>query len=104
VLDDLTALSGRTVEVIHVVGGGIQNTLLCQMTADATGIPVLAGPVEATVIGNALVQLIALGELNNLAEARALVRAMHTPTLYEPRDHEHWNAAYQRFRALTRDS
>jgi len=62
---------GQKLNVIHVVGGGSQNELLCQLTADCCGRPVVAGPVEATVLGNALVQMIAHGELANLAEARA---------------------------------
>ncbi len=79
-------LSGATVDVIHIVGGGAQNALLCQLTADLSGLPVLAGPVEATALGNVLVQARALGELRGDLEAlRALVRATHPPLRYEPR-------------------
>ncbi|MFD3443304.1 rhamnulokinase family protein [Microbacteriaceae bacterium 4G12] len=79
-------LSGTTVEVVHIVGGGAQNALLCQLTADRSGLPVLAGPVEATALGNVLVQARALGELTGDLEAlRALVRATHPPLRYEPR-------------------
>lgn len=97
VLDQLRALTGRAVTAIHVVGGGSRNALLCQMTADATGLPVVAGPVEATVLGNAIVQLIALGELGGLAEARALVAAAGGQARYEPRDRAPWDEAYGRF-------
>lgn len=69
----LQGLAGRHITAIHVVGGGSCNALRCQLTADAAGVPVVAGPIEATMLGNALVQLIALGELGTLAEARALV-------------------------------
>ena len=86
VLETLQALSGRTVDVIHILGGGTQNELLCQMTANASGIPVLAGPIEATVIGNALVQLIALGELSNIAEGRQIVARMGGLKRYEPQN------------------
>ena len=84
VLLDLQALTGRTIEVIHVVGGGARNRLLNQLTADATGIPVLAGPTEATVIGNALVQLISLGELAHLKEGRQLVANSYRLERFEP--------------------
>lgn len=73
VLDQLLALSGRQADVIHIMGGGSQNDLLNQLTADATGIPVQAGPIEATVLGNALVQFITLGDIENLDEGRKLV-------------------------------
>lgn len=78
-------LSGRAVDVVHVVGGGARNALLCQLTADACGVPVLAGPVEAAALGNALVQARALGaDLPGLAAMRALIRATHPLRRYEP--------------------
>jgi rhamnulokinase len=85
---------------VHVVGGGARNRLLCQWTADATGLAVLAGPVEATEIGNLLVQALALGELSSLEEAREVVRASAAPVLYEPRDGEAWAETYARFEVL----
>jgi rhamnulokinase len=97
VLEQLIAASGQPVEVIHIVGGGAQNPLLCQMTANATGRPVVAGPAEATALGNALVQMIGRGDLRDLAEARALVRASTQPTRYTPQDSAAWDAAYGRF-------
>ena len=70
------SLAGRDVDVVHLVGGGSQNDLLCQLTADALGVPVLAGPAEAAALGNGLVQARALGaDLPDLAAMRALVRA-----------------------------
>ena len=91
-------LSGRPVEVVHVVGGGARNRLLCQLTADACGLPVLAGPVEAAALGNVLVQARALGaDLPDLASMRALVAATHPVDRYEPRgDGEQWRAAEAR--------
>jgi rhamnulokinase len=83
---DAVRLSGRPVSVIHVVGGGSQNTLLCQLTADAAGLPVVAGPVEATAIGNALVQARAHGLIDGDLDAlRALVRETQPLQRYEPR-------------------
>lgn len=100
VLETLDALADHRTEVIHVVGGGSQNALLCQMTADAIGLPVVAGPTEATVIGNALVQLIALGELGSIAEARALVARSAELQRYEPRNRAGWDEAFARYKSL----
>ncbi len=99
-IESLLTVSGRTVDVIHIVGGGMQNELLNQLTANAAGRPVIAGPIEATVIGNALVQLIAIGELRDLAEGRELVRAMSAWHHYEPQNTALWDEAYQRYCSL----
>jgi len=85
-LEDAVGLSGHDVRVVHLVGGGARNELLCQLTADACGLPVLAGPVEATALGNVLVQARAHGAVRgDLATLRALVRATHPVRRYEPR-------------------
>ncbi|MET8118252.1 rhamnulokinase family protein [Micromonospora sp. NPDC005189] len=91
-------LSGRHVDVVHVVGGGARNDLLCQLTADACGLPVLAGPVEATALGNALVQARALGVIGgDLASLRSVLRATQQIVRYEPRaDATAWRAAARR--------
>ena len=79
-------LSGREIDAIHLVGGGSLNRLLCQATADRSGVPVLAGPVEATALGNLLVQARALGAAPaTLEELRALVARTHQPVRYDPR-------------------
>jgi len=93
----LEAMLGRELEVIHIVGGGSQNRLLCQFTADATQRPVLAGPVEATAIGNVVMQALALGEFASLQEARAVVRSSFDVVHYQPGDPAPWDAAYERF-------
>jgi rhamnulokinase len=91
---EAAALSGRKVETVHVVGGGARNALLCQLTADACGLPVVAGPVEATAIGNALVQARAHGFTG---DPRALVRRTQDLTTYEPRgDETAWDQAAER--------
>jgi rhamnulokinase len=86
VLERMEELIDRRLEVIHVVGGGSQNGLLCQLTADACKRPVLAGPVEATAIGNILVQAMGLGLLSSLADAREVVRRSFEVQLYSPRN------------------
>jgi rhamnulokinase len=84
-IQEARELSGREVDVVHVVGGGARNSLLCQLTADACGLPVLAGPVEATALGNVLVQARALGAVSgDLAQLRSLVRGSQSVTRYEP--------------------
>lgn len=93
----LAAVTGVPPLEIHVVGGGAQNGLLNQWTADATGLPLSAGPVEATTVGNLLVQAMALGELDSLADAREVVRSSFTATRYEPHRTEVWEDAYARF-------
>jgi rhamnulokinase len=102
VLERLEELLGRRLEVIHIVGGGCQNTLLCQLTADACGRTVLAGPVEATALGNVLVQAMGLGLVGSLAEARAVVRRSFEVRTYSPRNPEGWHAPYERFAGFLR--
>jgi sugar (pentulose or hexulose) kinase len=93
-LEELEALTGQRIEVVHVVGGGVSDELLCQFAANATGRPVLAGPVEATAIGNTIVQLMARGCIASLAEARRIVLGSFPPREYLPRDQEAWQRAY----------
>jgi rhamnulokinase len=99
-LDQLTVLLGRKFRVVHVVGGGSKNSLLCQLTADAAGIPVLAGPVEATVAGNVLVQALAIGGIKSAEEIRAVVRSSSTLIEYEPRDTQRWQDYYGKYLRL----
>ena len=84
VLERLEAVSGRRVEVVHVIGGGARNTLLCQLTADLLARPVLAGPVEATALGNVLVQAWARGAIASLEQLRAIAARSSTPRRFEP--------------------
>lgn len=90
-LAELDGLLGRRVGRVHVVGGGVQNRLLCQMIADATDRPVVAGPVEATAIGNLLVQLLGQGGRVDLRALRQVVRDTFEPVRYEPRDAARWH-------------
>ncbi|MFM7243791.1 MAG: rhamnulokinase family protein [Planctomycetaceae bacterium] len=91
-LGELDELLGRRVSRVHVVGGGVQNRLLCQMIADATDRPVVAGPVEATAIGNLLVQLAGREGPLDLRAIRRIVRDSFEPVRYEPRDAARWHA------------
>ena len=85
-------LADHDVDVVHVVGGGARNALLCQLTADATGLPVVAGPVEATALGNVLVQARAAGLVTDLADARRLLAATQATVRYEPRPGIDWDS------------
>ena len=99
-LEQLEELTSKRIEVIHILGGGSQNTLLCQLAANACGRPVLAGPVEATALGNVMVQLLAQGAFSSLDEARAAERASFPLVTYEPKDAAAWDEAYGRFLML----
>ncbi|MEX0676677.1 MAG: rhamnulokinase family protein [Pirellulales bacterium] len=98
----LEELTGSRISTIHIVGGGTRNRQLCQATADACGRVVLAGPAEATAIGNVLVQAIAAGDLASIAEARELVRTSFPPVRYEPQAGAAWDDAYQRFLTMVK--
>jgi rhamnulokinase len=97
----LAAVTGTTPAEIHLVGGGSRNELLCRWTAAAAGIPVVAGPEEATLLGNLLVQAMSAGEIASLEEGREVVRASFAPMTYEPQDAAAWQEARERFAALT---
>ncbi len=99
-LEGLEDVLGRKIGVIHIVGGGTQNELLTQMTADACGREVVAGPVEATAIGNILVQAMATGDVKMLADARAIVRTSFDVKRYKPRHSAAWDQAYARYKSL----
>ena len=98
--DAVSAVAGTTPRELHVVGGGARNELLCRWTAEAAELPVLAGPEEATLVGNVLVQAMALGELATLAEARAVVAGSFAQKTYEPSGGSEWREARDRFRRL----
>lgn len=100
VLDILRDLSKQPVDLLYIGGGGARNQLLNQLTANATGIPVVAGPIEATVIGNALVQIISLGEISDILQARQIVANMDEIKQYEPEEAALWNAAYERYKGI----
>ena len=98
VIDDLERLTGNAVRRIRVIGGGSRNQLLNQFTADATGRTVIAGPVEATALGNIAVQLLATGEISSLTQARAMIESSFSTQRFQPRETDQWQAHAQRFR------
>ena len=93
-------LAGRRIETIHVVGGGTRNRQLCQAAADACGRRVVAGPVEATAIGNVMMQAVAAGEVADIAQAREVIRRSFPVEQYEPHDTAAWDEAYERFTSI----
>ena len=96
--EKLGEVSECTFNQINMVGGGIKDTLLCRLTANATGVRVVAGPAEATVIGNIAVQMIALGEIKDLNEARLIVDASTPLKFYEPEEAAAWDKAYEEYK------
>lgn len=104
VLAELRAAHVGKIDRVHIIGGGCQNRLLDQMTADALGLPVLAGPVEGTAVGNLLVQAIALGEIKDLEAGRRMVKGSFNIQKYTPNDTNAWDAAWTRFEHITEGS
>lgn len=100
VLDDLHSLSSQSIETLHVIGGGSRNDLLNQWTANATGIPVIAGPSEATAIGNIMLQAIAAGKAQDVSSMRKLVAQSIPLKTFQPQDAAIWTEAYTLFRQL----
>lgn len=101
-LERLEKLTGTRYEAIHMIGGGTRNELLCQFTASATQRTVLTGPVEATTLGNVVMQMLALGQIDSLAQGREVIRQSFEIKTYAPRDVDAWEQAYGRFVALVR--
>ena len=99
-LEQIESCTGKHYPTIHMIGGGIQSKLLCQMTAGANGRKVIAGPVEATALGNIAVQFMSLGEIKDVNEARQIIADSEETYEYIPQDEEKWNAAYEKFKTL----
>jgi rhamnulokinase len=103
VLDSLEELTGIRFEEIRIIGGGSRNRLLNQFTADATGRPVVAGPVEATALGNIAMQMLATGAVTSITEARQIIDRSFPVERFEPRASERWNAEFERFQQYLAD-
>lgn len=100
VTEAIEDILGKTLEVIHMLGGGIKDTMLCEFVACATGKRVIAGPVEATGTGNALLQFMGLGKISDLTAARSVVKQSFPVKHYEPADAEAWEKAYDNYKKL----
>lgn len=100
VLERLEELTGRHLDPIHIIGGGTKNHLLNQFAADSTGRAVVSGPVEATAIGNILMQAIGLDHLDALGDARRVVRSSFPLETYQPGNRAGWDEAYEKLLAL----
>lgn len=104
VLDRLEELLGKRIDVVHIVGGGSRNSLLCQFIANATHRSVIAGPTEATAAGSIMIQALTLGHVSSHEEARSVIRRSFEMQHYEPADAEEWEAAYERFKDILKAS
>lgn len=100
VIEICEKISGKSIKTIHIVGGGTKNKLLCQAAADATGRLVVTGPVEATAIGNIMMQAIASGDVAGILEARQIIRNSFDVLEYEPKETKQWDDAYARYRQI----
>lgn len=104
VIEELRVLSGDESKRIHLGGGGVRNTLFCQMLADALELPVEAGPIEATSVGNLLTQARAFGAINSIADGRGLVKSSFDLSTYYPCSERNWSSAKERMRELVSNS
>jgi len=104
VLDQLELVTGRKINVIHVIGGGSRNELLCQFTANATGRKVITGPVEATAAGNLLIQAVGQGYLEDLCHVRRVIKNSFDLQTYLPEDSELWENAYKKFQNIAKQN
>lgn len=100
ILEKIATLRGEPIELLHIVGGGSRNEMLNQFSADATGLPVVAGPVEATAIGNVLVQAMAKKCISGVSEGRRIVARSFPLKTYEPRNGEAWDESYERVKSM----
>ena len=99
-MEEIKDCTGKDYQTVYMVGGGTQSALLCQFTANACGCRVSAGPVEATVLGNVALQLMASGDIKSLGEAREIIKRSQDIKIYEPQNTAEWDEAYERFKKI----
>lgn len=102
-VEQLEVLTGSKIEIIHMVGGGIQNTLLCQLTADVTKRQVVTGPIEASALGNIVAQMLTMKEVQDRAEAIRIIQASETTTVYTPQAENRYDAGYAQYKLLVKE-
>ncbi len=100
--DKIKECTGKDYPVIHVIGGGTKDTLLCQLTANSCGCDVKAGPIEATVLGNLAVQLISHGEIKDIKEAREIIASSENVVTYNPQDADKWSENFEKYLKATK--
>ena len=103
VAERLDEITGKHLETIHIIGGGSQNELLDQFTADATGRTVVCGPIEATALGNVIVQAQALGHIGSIAEGREVVKNSFDLKTFQPTENASWEKQYSKYLELRGD-
>ncbi|MEG2205525.1 MAG: rhamnulokinase family protein [Oscillospiraceae bacterium] len=99
-LNQIKTATNKSFDVLHILGGGTKDRLLCQMAANALNIPVIAGPIEATALGNIIIQLTALGAIKDIANGRELIRKTEPVKTYNPCEVTAWKDAYEKYRRL----
>ena len=96
-MEDVKDVTGKDYEVIHIVGGGTKDGLLCQMAADACNTTVIAGPIEATALGNVAAQLIASGDISDMWKAREIIRNSEETKTFTPKNPKEWDEAFNKY-------
>ena len=99
-IEQIEENTGKKFDVLHLLGGGTKDSFLCQMTADSLNIPVTAGPTEATALGNIMLQLIALGDLESVEDGRRLLASSENVKIYKPENAREFSAAYDKFKTV----
>ena len=103
-LEQISGSTGKRFDVLHLLGGGTKDGFLCEMTAKSLGIPVVAGPVEATALGNIMLQLIALGEVRDIEEARAIIAGTQETKKYAFDRTAEWDKAYEKYKSILQNN
>lgn len=99
-IEQISENTGRCFDVLHLLGGGTKDSFLCRMTADSLGFDVVAGPTEATALGNIMLQLIALEEISDIDEAREIIKKAERVKTYKPENHNAWQMAYEKYKNI----